>query len=205
MVGWCGQRLWCAAAEDSSAATAWRSGAHSQDHGSAQDTEWTQPRGSLRVNVSRLLQRVVQREAYVSSANQTTQRRTEHLCFTMERDEEERESVLAAKSSVVPVQAGHEENEATRLPTPEAAADAAASVTAALDRWQAADTSWRRAVEASKKSAEALHKAQRESEEVCDNLLLCVEEFDKQIHSIPCAKTAWCWERMGGFATHRDR
>ena len=51
--------------------------------------------------------------------------------------------------------------------------NAAASVTTALDRWQAAETSRRRAVEASKKSAEALH-----------NLLKSFEDFDKQVHRI---------------------
>ena len=67
------------ATEDSSATTVWWRGAHSQDQGSAQDTEWTHLPGSLRVNMSRVLQRVIQREGDVSSANQTTQRRTEHL------------------------------------------------------------------------------------------------------------------------------
>ena len=41
-----------------------------------------------------------------------------------------------------------------------------------------------RAVEASKRSAEALHKAHRESEEVLDNLLKTVEDFDNQVHSV---------------------
>ena len=63
--------------EDSSAATAWWRGAHNQDHGSVQDTEWTHSPGSLRVNMSQLLQRAIQREGYVSHAYQTTQRRTE--------------------------------------------------------------------------------------------------------------------------------
>ena len=70
---------------------------------------------------------------------------------------------------------------------------------------QAAETSRRRVVEAGKKSAEALRKAQRESDEVLDNLLKSVEDFDKPP---PCAKAASCWERMGGFATsarRRDR
>ena len=45
--------------------------AHSQDHGSAQDTEWTHPLDSLRVDMSRVLQGVIQREEYVPSVNQT--------------------------------------------------------------------------------------------------------------------------------------
>ena len=53
--------------------------------------------------------------------------------------------------------------------------EAAASVTAALDRW---------AAEASKQSAETLHKAQRESHEVLDHLLKNVEDIDWQVHSI---------------------
>ena len=60
---------------------------------------------------------------------------------------------------------------ATPLSSEEAAAETAASVAAAHDRWQASETSRRRAVEASEKSAEALHKAQRESDEILDNLL----------------------------------
>ena len=57
-----------------------RRAAHSQNRGSAQQTQsgLILP-GSLRVNMSRLLQGGIQREGHVSSANQTTQRRTEHL------------------------------------------------------------------------------------------------------------------------------
>ena len=66
------------ATQDFSAATAW--------YGSAQDTAWTPLPDSLRVNVSRLLQRVIHREGYASSANQTTQRRTEHLWVGREVD-----------------------------------------------------------------------------------------------------------------------
>ena len=101
------------ATEDSSAAPAWQRGAHSQDHGTAQETERACPPGSLRVNMSRLLQRVIQREGHVSSANQTTQRRTEHLWLTRERVDGERESVLAAKSTMAQAQAAHEEHEGT--------------------------------------------------------------------------------------------
>ena len=75
--------------QDSSAATAW--------HGSAQGTEWT-PTDSLRVNMSRLLQRVAQREGYAFCAKQTIQRQTKHLRLIKERVEEERESVLVAKT-----------------------------------------------------------------------------------------------------------
>ena len=50
-------------------------------------------------------------------------------------------------------------------------------MTAALDRWQAAETFRRRAVLARKKSAEALHKAQRECDKVLDHLLKNVEDF----------------------------
>ena len=57
-------------------------------------------------------------------------------------------------------------------------------MTAVLDHWQAAEPSQRRAVEASKQSAETLRKAQRESHEVLDNLLKSVEDFDWQVHSI---------------------
>ena len=102
---------------------------------SAQDTGWIHCPGSLRANMSRLLRRVIQREGYASSANQTTQRR---------------KAVVGA--------------------------------TAALDRWQAAETSRRRALEASKKSAEALQKTQRASDEVLDNLLKIVQDFDMQVH-----------------------
>ena len=84
--------------------------------------------------------------------------------------------MLAAKSTVEKVQAAHEAHEGTRLSAEDADAEAAASVTAALDRCQAA--------EASKQSAETLHKAQRESHEVLDHLLKNVEDFDKQVHSI---------------------
>ena len=52
-----------------------------------------------------------------------------------------------AKSTVVQARATHKENEATRLSTQETAAEAAASVTAALDRWHAAEMSRRRVVE----------------------------------------------------------
>ena len=54
--------------EDASAATVWEGGVHTQDGGSALDTEWTDPPGSLRVNMSRPLQRVIQREGYVTSS-----------------------------------------------------------------------------------------------------------------------------------------
>ena len=47
------------ATEDSSAASAWWRAAHSQDHGSAQQTKWTHRPGSVRVNRSRLLQRAI--------------------------------------------------------------------------------------------------------------------------------------------------
>ena len=100
-----------------------------------------------------------------------------HLCLTKERVEEEREGVLAAKSTVVQAQAALEEHEATRLSAEEAAAEAAASVTAALDRSQAVESSQWRAVEARKKSAEALHKAQRESDELLDYLLESVKDL----------------------------
>ena len=70
--------------------------------------------------------------------------------------------MLAAKSAVVQAPAPHKEKEATRLSAAEAAAGAPASVTAALDSWQATETSRQQAVEARKKSAEALHKAQRD-------------------------------------------
>ena len=41
-----------------------------------------------------------------------------------------------------------------------------------------------RAVEASKRSAEPLHKAHQEPDEVLDNLLKTVEDFDNQVHSV---------------------
>ena len=106
------------------------------------------------------------------------------MWLTKRRVEEERESVLTAKRTVVQAQAAHEEHEATRLSAEEAVAEAAASVTAVLNSWQAAETSRWRVVEASKKSAEVLHAAQRESDAVLHNMLKSVEDFDKQVHSI---------------------
>ena len=76
----------------------------------------------------RLLQRAFHREGYVCAVNQTTQRRTEHLWLTKEGVEEERESELVAKSTLVHAQAAHEEHEATRLSAEEAAAAAATRV-----------------------------------------------------------------------------
>ena len=99
-----------------------------------------------------------------------------HLCLTKETVEEEREGVLAAKSTVVQGQAAHEEHEATRLSAEDVLPEIAASMTTALDRSQAVESSRWRAVEASIKSAEALHKAQRESHELLDNLLESVED-----------------------------
>ena len=78
--------------------------------------------------MSPLLQRVIQREGYVSSVNQTAQRRTERMWLIEESVEEEQESVLAANSTVVQAKAANKENEATRLSAEEAAAEAAASV-----------------------------------------------------------------------------
>ena len=75
--------------------------------------------------------------------------------------EEERRCALAAKATVSQAQAAHREHDATPLSAEDAAAEAAASVTVALDRWQAPETSRRRAVEAIMTSAEALHEAQR--------------------------------------------
>ena len=43
-------------------------------------------------------------------------------------------------------------------------------------------------MEASKKSAEALRKAQRESDEVFDNALKSVQDSDKHVHSITLRK-----------------
>ena len=100
--------------------------------------------------MSPLLQRVIQREGYVSSVNQTAQRRTERMWLTEESVEEVRESVLAANSTVVQAKAANKENETTRLSAEEAAAEAAASVTAALDCWQAAETSRRGALDGQK-------------------------------------------------------
>ena len=103
---------------------------------------------------------------------------------TLPLAEEERENVLTAKSTVIQERDAHTENEATRLSAEKATVEAAASVTAALDRWQAAKMPRRRVVEASKKSAEALRMAHRVSDEVLDHLLKSVEDFDKQVHSI---------------------
>ena len=57
---------------------------------SASTCRGTHPPGSIRVNMSRLLHRVIDREGHVSSANQTTQPRAQHLCLTKPRVEEER-------------------------------------------------------------------------------------------------------------------
>ena len=70
---------------------------------------------TLSVDMLWLLLRVIQRKGCASSANETTQRRTERLWLTQERVEEERESVLAAKSTVAQAQDTHEEHVATRL------------------------------------------------------------------------------------------
>ena len=121
------------------------------------------------------------------------------------RVEEERESVLAAKPTVVQAQAAHEEHEAIRLFTEEAAAEAAASVTAALDCWQFVWTSRRRAVEASKKSAEALNETQQESDGVLGNLLKSVEDFDKQVHSITTREDSLVFGADGGFENAATR
>ena len=69
---------------------------------------------------------------------------------------------------------------------------------AALDRWLAAETSRRRAVEARKKSANALHTAQQNSD---DNLLKRVEDFDKQVHSITMREDSFV---LGGDGWFRD-
>ena len=147
------------ATQDSSAATAWVQFSSGQ--------EWTPPPDSLRVNTSRLLQRVIQCDGSASTANQTTQRRTEHLWLTKDRVEEECESVMTAKSTVVQAHAAHEENEAT--------GEAAASVIAALDCWQAAETCRGGQQEGSRGPVH---------DEVLDNLLKSVEDFDTPIHII---------------------
>ena len=103
------------------------------------------------------------------------------------------------KWTVVHAQSAHEEHDSTGLSTKEAAAEAAASLTAALDCWQAAEKSRRRVVEARKKSAEVLHKAQRELDEVLHNLLQSVEDFDMQVHSITVRK-----ESLGADEWFRD-
>ena len=101
---------------------------------------------------------------------------------------------------MVQAKAANKENEATRLPAEEAAAEAVASVIAALDCWQAAETSRRGALEASKKSAEApLHRAQRESDEVLGILLQSVENCDKQGHSITMLEDSLVFGADGRF------
>ena len=110
-----------------------------------------------------------------------------------------RKSGLDVKWTVVHARSAHEEHEATGLSTKEAAAEAAASLTAALDCWQAAEKSRRRVVEARKKSAEVLHKAQRELDEVLHNLLQSVEDFDMQVQSITVRK-----ESLGADEWFRD-
>ena len=150
--------------------------------------------------MSRLLQRVIQRKGYVSSVNQTAQRRTERMWLTEESVEEERESVLAANSTVVQAKAANKENETTRLSAEEAAAEAAASVTAALDCWQAAETSRRGALEGQKEvSRGPLHRAQRESDEVLGILLQSVENCDKQTHSITMREDSSVFGADGRF------
>ena len=106
--------------------------------------------------------------------------------------------MLTAKPTVVQVQAAHEEHEATRLSAEEAAAEAAAGGTAALDRWQAAETSRRRAVEASTKSAEALHKAQRTNAEDRRRTLT------SRSTASPCAKNSVVLEAHGWFRDLRQ-
>ena len=180
------------ATEDPSAASAWWRAAHSQDHGSAQQTQ----SGVILLALS---------VSHVAAAA-ASQLSAEHLCLTKERVEEEREGVLAANSTVLQAQAAHEEHEATRLSAEDVLPEAAASMTTALDRSQAVESSRWRAVEASMKSAEALHKAQRESHELLDNLLESVKDFlTSRSRASPCTKTSLCWARMGGFATSARR
>ena len=76
---------------------------------------------------------------------------------------EERESVLAANSTMVQAKAANTENEATRLSAEDAAAEASASMTAALDWWQAAETSRRGALEGQKEVSRG-HPAQGATE-----------------------------------------
>ena len=156
------------ATEDSSAATAW------WEARTARTTVQLKTQGGrtfTALSVSRRLQRVVQREGYVSSANETTQRRTEHLWLTKERVEEERWKMLT------------KQQKATRLSAEEAAAEAAARVTAALDRWQAAETSRRASRGGQQDVGQGLNMAQRGSDKVLQNLLKGVEDSDNQVHS----------------------
>ena len=120
------------------------------------------------------------------------------MWLTKETVEEEREGLLAAKSIAVQAPAAHEEHEATRLSTEDAAAEAAASATAVLDR-QAAETS------RSKTSAEALHKGKRESDEVLDNLLKIVEGLSRAGPQHRHAGGEPGFGRVGGFATSARR
>ena len=149
---------------------------HSQDHGPAQDTAWAHLSGSLRVNMPRLLPRVIHCEGDVFSATAAT----DGAPVTHEGKGRGRARECAGPE----VDCGtgpscHEEHEVTRLSAEQAAGEAAASVAAALDRWQAAETSRRRALEASKRSAEAVYTAQRVFDEVLDNVLKSVEGCDK--------------------------
>ena len=77
-------------------------------------------------------------------------------------------------------------------------------MTAALDTWRVAETSRRLAVEASKKSAETLHMAQRESHEVFDKLLESVDDFDKQVHSITMSEDSLLLGVHGWFRDFRQ-
>ena len=95
-------------------ATAWWRLVRNQDLVSAQDTEWTSS------SWLSLCQRVVAAAARNSACQSDDAATDGALWLTLERLEEERESVLTAKSIAVQAQAAHEENGATRLSAEEA-------------------------------------------------------------------------------------
>ena len=144
-------------------------------------TEWTHLPVSVRVNMSRLLQQIIQREGYVLC--QPDHAATDGALVAQQRQGrgKARECVhRGVDCGTGP--SGSRRTRGQRTVRRNQLQDA--SVTASLGRWQAAEMSWRRAAEASKKSAEALHHAQRESDEVLDNLLQSIKPFCKQVCSI---------------------
>ena len=166
------------ATEDSSAAPAWRRGAQSQDHGSAQQTQSGLVLLGLSVSTCRgcCSELLSVRDTFpLPTRPRSDGRSTLGLPSRMSgraRGCAGREVDCGKGRSCSLRTRGH--------PTVTRRWRLLKHVymwTAARDRWQAAETSRRRAVLARKKSAEALHKAQRESHEVLDNVLKSAEDI----------------------------
>ena len=183
------------ATEDSSAAPAWRRGAHSQDHGSAQQTQSGLVLLGLSVSTCRGCgsESLNLRDAFPLA----TRRRRDGAAVAHQGEGRGRARGVCWPRSRLWYRPKllTKKHEATRLSPEDADAEAAANVIAALDRW---------AVEASKQSAETLHKAQRESHEAFDHLLKNVEDIDKQVLSITIREDSLVLGADGWFRDYRQ-